>query len=186
MRRFISLEDRMQIYPRHQRREVRRRHVEKCRILEGRLEGRLVEATRVHENLLALDDEASATDVEVALLFREDAYRAYKAVAPPTVIELWYFLRELFLELVLIIKRMVRPVFKSRECRTAICTLLTKSGTGWCSSCRTDYGRVHYPAVLFYGCGKGSCNFRCSECKQCECRDDVKEWGTMGTCKWCA
>ena len=150
----------------------------------------LADATRYLEHLLA--QGAPATDVEGALLSREDAYQAHRAVALRTVPELWYFIRELFdwePELVLIIKWMVmvRPRFKSRECKTTGCTLLTLSGTGWCPPCRRDDGRDHYPApaVTFDGCGLKGCDFQCCCCGACECQSGAGECDMPGLCYLC-
>jgi hypothetical protein len=164
-----------------------RRHRRQLLVLSNLLWTIFCDTTRNYRKLLNLGTKVPVTDLDSALLSRDNAYREYKAVAPPTVIELWYFLRELFdfePGLVDIIKSIMRPRFQSRECKTTGCALLTLSKTGWCSFCRKGYGLPHWPEV--YGCGRSPCSFRCYVCKECECRDNIKEWGTiMGTCERC-
>jgi hypothetical protein len=157
-----------------------------------REENRLVLATVLSnanhelEHQLALGAAASATDVEGALLSREDAYRAYKAVAPPTVIELWYFIRELSdwePELVLMIKWIIRPRFTSRECKTVYCIEWTLSKTGRCPSCRRGHGKSEKWSIDPVGCGLKGCGFYCV-CGVCECKDgETESW--EGLCYWC-
>jgi hypothetical protein len=157
-----------------------------------REENRLVLATVLSdanhelEHQLALGAAASATDVEGALLSREDAYRAHKEVAAPTVTELWYFIRALLdwePELVLIIKWIIRPVFKEMECISPICSEPTTSGTGWCPSCRREHGKSETWSIEPVGCGLKGCGFYCV-CGVCECKDgETESW--EGLCYWC-
>ena len=165
-----------------------RRHRRQLLVLSNLLWTIFCDATRNYRKLLNLGTKVPVTDLDSALLSRDNAYREYKAVAPPTVIELWYFLRELFdfePGLVGIIKSIMRPRFKSRECKTTGCALLTLSGTGWCPPCRRDDGSFYYPvpAVTLDGCGLKGCGFYCF-CGACECKDGESDhW--EGLCSVC-